>query len=169
MNSYLDESSGSRLRTAIEEERPLQMVGTINAFCSLLAEAAGFKAVYLSGAGVANASFGLPDLGMTTVNEVAEDVRRITATTNLPLMVDADTGWGSAFNIARAVRELSRAGAAGRHIEDRLASGSARLLSGHIPIDTYREESAHWNEIGPKRRPHRWFSRAAEYLRKRIH
>jgi methylisocitrate lyase len=117
MNSSLDESPGSRLRRAIKEERPLQMVGTINAFCSLLAEAAGFRAIYLSGAGVANASFGLPDLGITTVNDVAEDVRRITAATELPLMVDADTGWGNAFNISRTVRELSRAGAAGCHSE----------------------------------------------------
>ena len=76
----------------MDEERPLQMVGTINAFCSLLAEAAAFRAIYLSGAGVANASFGLPDLGITTPNDVLEDVRRITAATDLPLMVDADTG-----------------------------------------------------------------------------
>src|SRR5580704_253740 len=109
-------SAGLRIRQAIAAERPLQMVGTINAFCSLLAQAAGFRAIYLSGAGVANASFGLPDLGMTTVSDVAEDVRRITAATDLPLMVDADTGWGNAFNIARAVRELGRAGAAGCHI-----------------------------------------------------
>jgi methylisocitrate lyase len=111
---------GVRLRTAIEEERPLQMVGTINAFCALLAERAGFRAIYLSGAGVANASFGLPDLGMTNLNDVCEDVRRITGATNLPLMVDADTGWGNAFNIARAIRDLGRAGAAGCHIEDQV-------------------------------------------------
>jgi methylisocitrate lyase len=108
------------LRTAIEQERPLQMVGTINAFCALLAERAGFRAVYLSGAGVANASFGLPDLGMTNLSDVCEDVRRITGATDLPLMVDADTGWGNAFNIARAVRDLGRAGAAGCHIEDQV-------------------------------------------------
>jgi methylisocitrate lyase len=120
MNSMLDDSPGSRLRRAIKEEMPLQMVGTINAFCSLLAEAAGFRSIYLSGAGVANASFGLPDLGITTVNDVAEDVRRITAATDLPLMVDADTGWGNAFNIARTVRELVRAGAAGCHLEDQV-------------------------------------------------
>jgi methylisocitrate lyase len=111
---------GARLRTAIEEERPLQMVGTINAFCALLAERAGFRAIYLSGAGVANASFGLPDLGMTNLNDVSEDVRRITGATNLPLLVDADTGWGNAFNIARAIRDLGRAGAAGCHIEDQI-------------------------------------------------
>ncbi len=104
----------------MEEERPLQMVGAINAFCALLAERAGFRALYLSGAGVANASFGLPDLGMTNLNDVAEEVRRITGATDLPLMVDADTGWGNAFNIARAVRDLGRAGAAGCHIEDQV-------------------------------------------------
>jgi len=96
------------------------MVGAINAFCALLAERAGFRAIYLSGAGVANASFGLPDLGMTNLNDVCEDVRRITGATSLPLMVDADTGWGNAFNIARAVRDLGRAGAAGCHIEDQV-------------------------------------------------
>lgn len=111
---------GVRLRAAIEEEKPLQMVGAINAFCALLAERAGFRAIYLSGAGVANASFGLPDLGMTNLNDVLEDVRRITGATDLPLMVDADTGWGNAFNIARAVRDLGRAGAAGCHLEDQV-------------------------------------------------
>ena len=88
-------SAGSKLRKAIEEEVPLQVVGTINAYCARLAERAGFKALYLSGAGAANASFGLPDLGITTLNDVCEDVRRITATTKVPLLVDADTGWGS--------------------------------------------------------------------------
>jgi methylisocitrate lyase len=111
-------SAGSNLRTAVEAEIPLQLVGTINAYCARLAERAGFKAIYLSGAGVANASFGLPDLGMTTLNDVCEDTRRITAACPLPLLVDADTGWGGAFNIARAIRELIRAGAAGCHLED---------------------------------------------------
>ena len=99
-------SAGSNLRKAVETEIPLQIVGTINAFCARLAERAGFKAIYLSGAGVANASFGLPDLGITTLNDVCEDARRITGACPLPLLVDADTGWGSAFNIARAIREL---------------------------------------------------------------
>src|ERR1700686_2306387 len=111
-------SAGTRLRAAIEVERPLQVVGTINAYAALLAQNAGFRAIYLSGAGVANASFGLPDLGITTLNDVCEDARRITAACPLPLLVDADTGWGSAFNIARAIRELIRAGAAGCHLED---------------------------------------------------
>jgi methylisocitrate lyase len=111
-------SAGSSLRKAVELEIPLQLVGTINAYCARLAERAGFKAIYLSGAGVANASFGLPDLGITTLNDVCEDARRITAACPLPLLVDADTGWGGAFNIARTIRELMRAGAAGCHLED---------------------------------------------------
>src|SRR6516225_8717205 len=111
-------SAGSNFRKALNEESPLQIAGTINAYCARLAERAGFKAIYLSGAGVANASFGLPDLGLTSLDDVCTDVRRITATTDLPLLVDADTGWGSAFNIARTVRELIRSGAAGCHLED---------------------------------------------------
>jgi len=94
------------------------VVGAINAYCALLAERAGFRALYLSGAGVANASFGLPDLGVTTLNDVCEDVRRVSGVTSLPLLVDADTGWGSAFSIARTIRDLNRAGAAGCHLED---------------------------------------------------
>jgi len=115
-------SAGARLREAVEAERPLQVVGTINAYAALLAQAAGFRAIYLSGAGVANASFGLPDLGMTSLNDVCEDVRRITGASELPLLVDADTGWGGAFNIARTTRELTRAGAAGMHLEDQVAA-----------------------------------------------
>jgi methylisocitrate lyase len=111
-------SAGSNFRKAVESENPLQVVGTINAYSARLAERAGFKAIYLSGAGVANASFGLPDLAITTLNDVCEDARRITGATQLPLLVDADTGWGTAFNIARTIRELIRAGAAGCHLED---------------------------------------------------
>jgi methylisocitrate lyase len=114
------ETAGARFWAALEVERPLQLAGTINAYCALLAERAGFRAIYLSGAGVANASFGLPDLGITTLNDVCEDARRITQATTLPLLVDADTGWGGAFQIARAVRELHRAGAAGCHLEDQI-------------------------------------------------
>ena len=98
------------------------MAGAINAYAALLAERAGFKALYLSGAGVANASFGLPDLGMTSLNDVCEDIRRITGATELPLLVDADTGWGAAFNISRTVQEMIRAGAAALHIEDQVAA-----------------------------------------------
>jgi methylisocitrate lyase len=105
----------------LESERPLQIAGTINAYSALLAERAGFKAIYLSGAGVANASFGLPDLAMTTLNDVCGDVRRIASVTDVPLLVDADTGWGSAFMVGRTIRELTWAGAAGCHLEDQVA------------------------------------------------
>jgi len=102
----------------MEAQRPLQIAGAINAYCALLAETVGFKALYLSGAGVANASFGLPDLAMTSLNDVLEEARRISGVSELPLLVDADTGWGTAFNIARTTQELIRAGAAGMHLED---------------------------------------------------
>jgi methylisocitrate lyase len=115
-------SAGARFWSALEAERPLQVAGTINAYSALLAERAGFKAIYLSGAGVANASFGLPDLGMTSLNDVCEDIRRISGATELPLLVDADTGWGSAFNISRTAAEMIRAGAGGMHIEDQVAA-----------------------------------------------
>jgi methylisocitrate lyase len=110
------------LRDAVESERPLQVVGTINAYTSKLARNSGFKAIYLSGAGVANASFGLPDLGLTSLNDVCEDARRICGATDLPLLVDADTGFGAAFAIARTTRELIRAGVAGMHLEDQVQS-----------------------------------------------
>jgi methylisocitrate lyase len=113
-------SAGVRLRDAVAAEQPLQVVGAINAYSALLAERAGFRAIYLSGAGVANASFGLPDLGITSLNDVCEDVRRITSATDLPLLVDADTGWGAAFNISRTVADLIRSGAAGCHLEDQV-------------------------------------------------
>lgn len=113
---------GALLRKAVQEEQPLQLVGVINAYAALLAEQCGFRAIYLSGAGVANASFGLPDLGMTTLTDVLEDVRRITGVSRLPLLVDVDTGWGHAFMIGRTVREMIRAGAAGMHIEDQVAA-----------------------------------------------
>jgi len=116
------DSAGARLRAALQEEKPLQVVGTINAYSALLAQQAGFRALYLSGAGVANASFGLPDLGVTTLDNVLEDTRRITSAVPLPLLVDADTGFGSAFNIGRTVKELTRAGAGGMHIEDQVTT-----------------------------------------------
>ena len=115
-------TAGARLRAAVEAERPLQVVGTVNAYAALLAARAGFRALYLSGAGVANASFGLPDLGVTTLNDVCEDARRITGQCELPLLVDADTGFGSAFNIARTTRDLIRAGAGGMHLEDQVSA-----------------------------------------------
>lgn len=122
MNTPKITSAGARLRAAVEAERPLQIVGTVNAYSALLAEKAGFRAIYLSGAGVANASFGLPDLGMTSLNDVCEDVRRITSATELPLLVDADTGWGGAFNIAKTCADLIKSGAGGMHLEDQVAA-----------------------------------------------
>jgi methylisocitrate lyase len=122
-------SAGALLRQAIKDNHPLQLVGTINAYTAMMAERVGHKALYLSGAGVANASFGLPDLGMTSLNDVCEDIRRITGATELPLLVDADTGWGGAFNIARTVKDMTKAGAAGFHIEDQVA----QKRCGHRP------------------------------------
>ena len=115
-----ERSAGARFRRAAREERPLQIVGAINAYCALLAQRQGFRALYLSGAGVANASFAQPDLGITTLNDVLEDVRRITAASPLPLLVDIDTGWGTAFNISRTIREMIRGGAAAVHMEDQV-------------------------------------------------
>lgn len=122
-------SPGARFRRAIAQHRPLPVVGTINAYTAMMAERIGHRAIYLSGAGVANASYGLPDLGMTSLNDVTEDVRRITAASALPLLVDIDTGWGGAFNIARTIREMIRAGAAAVHLEDQVA----QKRCGHRP------------------------------------
>ena len=111
---------GTSLFSVIQVESPLQLVGATNAYHAVMAKAAGFNALYLSGSGVATASYGLPDLGMTTLDNVLEDVRRITAVSELPLLVDVDTGWGGAFMIARTMKEMARAGAAGVHIEDQV-------------------------------------------------
>lgn len=116
----MSDSAGSRFRQAVKDYKPLQIVGTINAYAALQAQQTGFKVIYLSGAGVANASYGMPDLAVTTLHDVLEDTRRITAITDLPLLVDVDTGWGSAFNISRTTTEMSRAGAAAMHIEDQV-------------------------------------------------
>lgn len=115
-------TAAQRFKQALAAENPLQIVGAINAYSAMLAEHSDFKAIYLSGAGVANASYGLPDLGMTSMNDVLADVRRITSATDVPLLVDVDTGWGSAFNIARSIREMEAAGAACVHIEDQVAA-----------------------------------------------
>ena len=128
-------SAGARLRAALAAEKPLQIAGTVNAFSALLAERAGFRAIYLSGAGVANASFGLPDLAMTTLNDVCEDVRRIASATDVPLLVDADTGWGGALMIARTIRELTWAGAAGCHLEDQVAAKRCGHRPGKALVD----------------------------------
>lgn len=122
-------SAGGRFRTALKANKPLQVVGAINPYCAMMAEHIGHQAIYLSGGGVANASYGLPDLGMTSLNDVLEDVRRITAATELPLLVDIDTGWGGAFNISRTVKDMIRSGAAAVHIEDQVA----QKRCGHRP------------------------------------
>ena len=123
------QSAGKRFREALKEQSPLQIIGVINAYSAIQAEKTGAKALYISGAGVANASYGLPDIGMTMLEDVCIDIRRITGRSDLPLLVDADTGWGGAFNIARTVKEMTKAGAAGCHIEDQVA----QKRCGHRP------------------------------------
>jgi methylisocitrate lyase len=122
-------SPGARFRSAVEQEHPLQVIGAINAYTARMAQATGFRALYLSGGGVAANSLGMPDLGISSMEDVLVDVRRITEVTTLPLLVDIDTGWGSAFNIARTIRSMERAGAAAVHIEDQV--GAKRC--GHRP------------------------------------
>ncbi|MDO7575002.1 MAG: methylisocitrate lyase [Oceanospirillaceae bacterium] len=122
-------SQGAKFRAAIANNDPLQIVGTINAYSAMMAEKVGHQAIYLSGGGVANASFGLPDLGMTSLNDVLDDASRITAASDLPLLVDIDTGWGGAFNIARAIKSMEAAGVAAVHIEDQVA----QKRCGHRP------------------------------------
>lgn len=127
-------SAGKKFRDALAVESPLQIVGTINAFCALLAESAGFRAIYLSGAGVANASLGVPDLGITMLNDVLEDVRRITSASELPLLVDGDTGWGGIFNVARTIKEMIKAGAAGLHLEDQVLTKRCGHREGKVLV-----------------------------------
>jgi len=122
-------AAGERFRAAVAEERPLQVAGAINAYTARLAEATGFRALYLSGGGVAANSLGMPDLGISTMEDVLTDVRRITDASSLPLLVDIDTGWGGAFNIARTIRQMIKAGAAAVHMEDQV--GQKRC--GHRP------------------------------------
>ena len=122
-------SQGAKFRAAIVNNDPLQIVGTINAYSAMMAGKVGHQAIYLSGGGVANASFGLPDLGMTSLNDVLDDASRITAASDLPLLVDIDTGWGGAFNIARAIKSMEAAGVAAVHIEDQVA----QKRCGHRP------------------------------------
>nr|WP_217491334.1 methylisocitrate lyase [Marinomonas spartinae] len=113
-------SAGLRFRQAVQEHAPLQVVGAVNAYCAMMAEQTGHHAIYLSGGGVSNASYGLPDLGMTDLHDVLEDVRRITSASDLPLLVDIDTGFGGAFNITRTIQQMERAGVAAVHIEDQV-------------------------------------------------
>ena len=120
---------GKKFREAIAENNPLMVVGAVNAYCAKMAESAGHKALYLSGSGVATASFGLPDLAITTLNDVAEDSRRITQATNLPLLIDIDTGFGGAFSIGRTIKEMIAADVAAVHIEDQVT----QKRCGHRP------------------------------------
>src|SRR5271169_3810872 len=120
MTAAMHASPGAQFRAAVAAERPLQVVGAINALCARMAAACGFKALYLSGGGVASNSLGVPDLGISSMDDVLTDVRRITDACSLPLLVDADTGWGGAFNIARTVKSFIKFGAAGLHIEDQV-------------------------------------------------
>lgn len=122
-------SAGARFRRALAEEKPLQVMGTVNAYAAMMATKVGYRAIYLSGAGVANYSYGLPDLGITSLEDVLTDVRRITAAVDTPLLVDIDTGWGGVFNIGRTIREMIKAGAAAVHIEDQVA----QKRCGHRP------------------------------------
>jgi len=123
------DSAGSRFRKALKQNAPLQIMGTINAYTALMATKIGHQAVYISGGACANASYGLPDLGMTSMNDVLEDARRITSVVDTPLLIDIDTGWGGAFNIARTIKESIRSGVAAVHIEDQVA----QKRCGHRP------------------------------------
>ncbi|HZE91944.1 MAG TPA: methylisocitrate lyase [Rhizobacter sp.] len=125
----MSSSAGARFREAVNKERPLQVVGAINAYAARMAEATGYQALYISGGGVAANSLGMPDLGISTMEDVLIDLRRITDVTTLPVLVDIDTGWGSAFNIARTIRSFQKAGAAAVHLEDQV--GAKRC--GHRP------------------------------------
>src|SRR5690606_20713775 len=122
-------SAGLRFRQALEVEKPLQIMGTVNAYAAMMAKQVGYKAIYLSGAGVANYSYGLPDLGMTSLDNVLEDVRRITERVDAPLLVEIDTGWGGAFSISRSTTRMMAAGAAAVHIEGPVA----QKRCGHRP------------------------------------
>jgi len=122
-------SPGGRFRQALRAERPLQIMGTVNAYAAMMAAQVGYRALYISGAGVANYSYGLPDLGMTSLDDVLADLRRITSAVSLPVLVDIDTGWGGAFNIARTIRQMIAAGAAAVHIEDQVS----QKRCGHRP------------------------------------
>ncbi len=122
-------TAGGRFRLALREEKPLQIIGTVNAYAAMMAKRVGYRAIYVSGAGVANYSYGLPDLGMTSLDDVLIDVRRITSQVETPVLVDIDTGWGGAFNIARTVKQMIAAGAASVHLEDQVS----QKRCGHRP------------------------------------
>lgn len=125
----MKETPGSCFRKAVMEEKPLQIIGTINAYSAIMAQNCGFRAIYLSGAGVSNACFGVPDVGLTSLDNVVEEARRITDASNLPLLVDIDTGWGNSMMIARTIRVMEKAGVAAVHIEDQ----PSEKQCGHLP------------------------------------
>jgi len=139
--AYMETSPGKKFRLAMESEHPLQVVGAVNAYTAILAKAVGFRALYLSGAGVANVSFGVPDSGITSLNDVLEDVIRITSAVDLPLLVDIDTGWGNEQTIVRSIKAMIRAGAAGVHLEDQVFSKRCGHLLGKELVST--EEMVH--------------------------
>lgn len=150
----MKESPGYRFRKALEEEKPLQIVGTINAYAAILAKNSGFRAIYLSGAGIANADFGLPDIGLTSLNDVAEETRRITGAVDTPLLVDIDTGWGNEKMIARAIRTIEQAGAAAVHIEDQTFEKRCGHLSGKSVVPKNEMISRLKAAIDAKKDPH---------------
>lgn len=128
----MKETPGHRFRKAVVDDKPLQVVGTINAYAAIMAKNSGFRAIYLSGAGVANASFGMPDIGLTTLDNVLDDARRITDCVDTPLLVDIDTGWGNALMIAKTIKAMEKAGVAAVHIEDQ----PFEKRCGHLPNKT---------------------------------
>ena len=136
MDKSTVQSAGERFRRALDREKPLQIAGTPNALVAIMAERAGYQAIYLSGAGVANLSFGLPDLGVTTLDNVLEDARRITGAVGLPLLVDVDTGFGAELMIRRTVREMTRAGVAAIHMEDQVADKRCGHRPGKALVST---------------------------------
>lgn len=149
----IESSPGKRFRNALASERPLQIAGAINAYAAMQAERAGFKALYLSGAGVANASHGLPDLGATTLSDVLVDATRITAACALPLLVDIDTGWGTELTIERAIRELERAGVAGIHMEDQVSAKRCGHRPGKQLVDIEEMQARLRAAVAARRNP----------------
>lgn len=146
-------SPGRQFRDALNSECPLQIAGAINAYSAMQAERAGFKALYLSGAGVANASYGLPDLGATNLNDVLQDASRITTACALPLLVDIDTGWGNELCIQRAIRELERAGVAGVHIEDQISAKRCGHRPGKQLVETQEMQVRLRAAVSARRNP----------------
>src|SRR3954447_17428329 len=151
----MQNSAGQKFRTAVATEKPLQVIGAINAYTARMAEATGYRALYLSGGGVAANSLGMPDLGISTLEDVLTDVSRITEVTTLPLLVDIDTGWGSAFNIARTVRAMIKPGAGAVHMEDQV--GAKRC--GHRPGKEVVSKEEMVDRVKAGRRTNRYWIR----------